>query len=672
MAQIMKYWKYPSKGTGFHSYQHDRYGTLSANFGTTYYNWESMPALVEGPNEAVATLMYHCGVAVEMEYNVADEGGSGSYVIKDPSGSYRDEQTVEYALTAYFGYSSTVQGIERAAYSDNAWKDLLKTELNAGRPIQYAGYGQGGHTFVCDGFDENDFFHINWGWGGYYDGFYMLDALNPGSGGIGSGAGSYNEDQQALIGIKPPTTSQTFQLEIYTDVSTDKVQVSYGEGFTISTDILNDGTAVFNGDYCAALFDANDVFIDYVEIKQGWSLNPGNHYTNGIRFTTEGLLSILPGKYSVQIFYRQSGGEWDVIVADKDATQTNDRIEIEVFNENIISLNSAISVLTSTIYSNGSLSVQLDVANLSTEDFTGILDVSLYNLDGEFVATVEEKTNVSLSTGSHFADGLQFNTDNVDVEPGTYLLALLHQWDGYDYELTGSFGTFINPVKVIVQEKPYEKDMYEDNDEINDAFPLEISYTSNSAHIYTTGSNFHIGNDWDFYSFELESGYSYEIDIRLNDSYSNPDGTMYSADALFLYSLDGDTWSETFDDVLPSKINAAGNTTLYCVVSPYFLGETGTYLLDLAIERSVSNSDKSIVNIPQTKVFPVPCNDLLWITCPENDFDYTLYDLNGKIVLQDYKLKSGTSLDISSFAEGIYMMNIKTTGQSIYRKIIKE
>ncbi|GAH70824.1 unnamed protein product, partial [marine sediment metagenome] len=188
MAQIMKYWEYPAKGFGFHSYQHDKYGTLSANFGSTYYDWDAMPNTISSSNDAIATLMYHCGVAVEMNYNVSSEGGSGSYVIKDALGRYSDNQTVENALPTYFSYDSTIEGLYRIDYSDDDWKAILKAELDASRPIQYAGYGQGGHTFVCDGYDENDYFHMNWGWGGYYDGYFLLDALTPGSGGIGSGA----------------------------------------------------------------------------------------------------------------------------------------------------------------------------------------------------------------------------------------------------------------------------------------------------------------------------------------------------------------------------------------------------------------------------------------------------------------------------------------------------
>ncbi|RPI46042.1 MAG: hypothetical protein EHM46_01055, partial [Bacteroidetes bacterium] len=201
MAQIMKYWNYPKGGSGFHSYEHDVYGTLSANFGTTEFDWTSMPDVVGSPNQAVATLMYNCGVSIDMNYGPASSGGSGAYVIIERSPV---THCVEYALEKYFNYDPSARGVQRANYSDAAWTSLLKEELNAGRPIEYAGFGSGGHAFVCDGYDSNDFFHFNWGWGGYYDGYFASDALDPGGTGIGGGSGGYNYYQQALVGIKPP------------------------------------------------------------------------------------------------------------------------------------------------------------------------------------------------------------------------------------------------------------------------------------------------------------------------------------------------------------------------------------------------------------------------------------------------------------------------------------
>lgn len=196
MAQVMKYWNWPMKGVNSHSYYEDDYGTLSADFENTLYDWNNMKdrysyssSAVE--KEAVATLMFHCGVALEMDYSPV---ASGAY----PS-------DIAIALKSYFNYKNTAQDKMDWYYSDAQWIDLLKEELDAERPIIYNGWDieGGGHSFVCDGYDENDFFHFNWGWGGYCDGYFEIGLLNPGTGGIGSGSGVYSEDNYITIGIEP-------------------------------------------------------------------------------------------------------------------------------------------------------------------------------------------------------------------------------------------------------------------------------------------------------------------------------------------------------------------------------------------------------------------------------------------------------------------------------------
>lgn len=122
MAQIMKYWSAPTQGSGFHSYNHLNYGTLSANFGATTYNWAAMPNIVNNSNIAVATLMYHCGVAVEMNYGTATTGGSSAYVLASDN-----PISAQSAYTSYFGFNSaTIQGLKRSNYTDSVWLNILK------------------------------------------------------------------------------------------------------------------------------------------------------------------------------------------------------------------------------------------------------------------------------------------------------------------------------------------------------------------------------------------------------------------------------------------------------------------------------------------------------------------------------------------------------------------
>ncbi len=164
MSQVMKYWNYPEKGKGSHTYIHHQYGSQSADFGSTTYRWDDMPNEIWSPNDAIATLMYHCGVSVDMNYG-ADGSGAQS-------------NDVETAMRMYFGYSSAKYK-ERNDYSDEEWVALLKSELDEARPMYFSGSGEaGGHAIVCDGYDNNDYFHFNMGWSGYGDGFYSIDDVN--------------------------------------------------------------------------------------------------------------------------------------------------------------------------------------------------------------------------------------------------------------------------------------------------------------------------------------------------------------------------------------------------------------------------------------------------------------------------------------------------------------
>ena len=201
MAQVMKYWNHPAKGTGSYSYN-TVYGLLGANFDTTYYDWDNMPNSLSSSStmqeiHAVAELCYHVGVAVEMDY--APDGSGASMV----GGGYGASGS--RALRSYFGYSPSLGGLYKSSYTDAEWIQMLKEELDAGRPVLYAGYdNSAGHAFVFDGYNSSSQFHVNWGWGGAYNGFYSMGALNPGGGGVGTNSSNtFNSSNQALFGVQP-------------------------------------------------------------------------------------------------------------------------------------------------------------------------------------------------------------------------------------------------------------------------------------------------------------------------------------------------------------------------------------------------------------------------------------------------------------------------------------
>ena len=191
MGQIMHYWKYPVVGSGSHTYYPDGYPEQTANFGATTYDWNNMPDNLTSSSSstqinAVATLLWHCGIAVNMMYS--------------PSGSGAYSDDVPYAMTEYFNYSDVLYGQYK---EDNyTWLSMVKSNLDLGLPLYYSGSdvnGAGGHAFVCDGYDANDYLHFNWGWSGSgNNAYFAVDALNVGN-------YQFNNYNYALFNIRPQT-----------------------------------------------------------------------------------------------------------------------------------------------------------------------------------------------------------------------------------------------------------------------------------------------------------------------------------------------------------------------------------------------------------------------------------------------------------------------------------
>lgn len=192
MAQIMKYYNFPAKGTGSHSYQWNG-KTLTAEPGAHTYNWNKMLSSYSSTNytnesaQAVAQLMYDCGVVCEANY-----GTSVTW-----AGIYRQ-------FVDYFGYDSGSAWMYKNQTSNAQWERIINEELLASRPVYYCAQNkkQEGHLFIVDGCDDQNYFHINWGWGGYKDGYFTLT--------LPYKLGDYWDRPSCIIGLKPGTeTSET-------------------------------------------------------------------------------------------------------------------------------------------------------------------------------------------------------------------------------------------------------------------------------------------------------------------------------------------------------------------------------------------------------------------------------------------------------------------------------
>ncbi|MBO4568002.1 MAG: thiol protease/hemagglutinin PrtT [Bacteroidales bacterium] len=669
MAQVVNFYQHPAIGTGSHSYSTSSYGSLYANFGATRYDWNNMPTQLTSSSSstqvnAVATLMYHLGVSVEMDYGVGATGGSGAYVIS----SYTNgEHCAEYALKHYFGYKSTAHGEMKDNYSASTWKSMVRAELDARRPLIYAGFGNGGHCFVCDGYDNNDKFHFNWGWSGQNDGYFSLSALNPGSGGAGGGSYSFTSNQQAIFNLQPdgsqpgPGTANSIQLYSGINVASE---IQYGGEIAVSVTIANYTDSNFSGYIGAEAFDTAGDAVSFIGSS---SASISTNSTKTFNFTTTNNPLYLPGRYQVKIFYKTQNGGWTIVdggsypndvsfnVVHSDALETYSDINITTDNGRLIQGNIA--------------NINVDIKNTGAETFNGQFKASLANLEGVVVQDIGVKNVNGMGPNYHYTNGANF-VGEITVEPGTYHLELAYKANGASgWSLLGA-SFFQNPSKVVVESPASVPDRYENNDTQAQARPLPLgTWTNHQTTVLTTGSNLHVGNDIDYYSIELPTGYHYVIRPRLHDAGNSGNGHTYTVDATFAYSTDGVTYSQSINDVMTSTIAFNGGT-IYFVINPCFTGMAGTYLLDILIEGDgdIGVDEEYALNVV---LYPNPVNDMLHLAC-ENMTRYDIYSYDGRLINSAQTTDNEVVIDFSDFDSGAYLLKITTEEGTFTRRVIKK
>lgn len=294
MAQVMMYYQYPKelKATIKDYITKSKGIEIPAiNSGETY-DWDNMlpdyskTDYSSAQADAVAKLMSHCGAAVQMNY-----------------GPSSDANVTPAILATYFGYDADMmQDLTRTCFTLQQWMTLIDSELKAKRPILYSGQSSGGgHEFVCDGSDGKGLYHINWGWGGYQDGYFDLTILQPQKGGAGSGSAvdGYNRDCSMIIGIAPDNGMVDEPLASYpqimsmdhggmTGITWTKTTREHDlESFQAEakTCFVNQSTTDFSG-YFAYGIKANGTIVRVSDYEGGWNLpavkpNGGTYGTYG-------------------------------------------------------------------------------------------------------------------------------------------------------------------------------------------------------------------------------------------------------------------------------------------------------------------------------------------------------------------------------------------------------
>lgn len=426
MAQVMYYHQWPEKGIGSHTYSPAiLYGnTLTADFGATEYKWESMQpyyGIDEQDKEsraAVAELMLHCGVAVEMVYYT--QSGALDY-------------DVPPALVNYFGYDRSLAYRKREHYGTNEWLRIIHDELESGRPVlAYGKSKSGGHAYVFDGMDSEGFIHVNWGWGGMSNGYFNTSALTPPMQGIGGADGGFNYSQRIITGIRPAEADDTdCHVEVTSTEALTAGKKKIGQGEEVKIKLTG---KVFNHGWQDAKFDYALILENEEGEQQGIYNGPtgiemakdASGYAPDFGHITIGNLKA--GNYRMVPAVRATGGkgEW-IPVRDEyigypntlkiTATDT----EIAFSNYDYFDLEASDIEAPATIWAELPTLITTKVENKGDVEYHGEIRAVLMNGNSQVAST----SNYLIDLDPGEQTEIRF-TDSFSAAAGTYTLALLN------------------------------------------------------------------------------------------------------------------------------------------------------------------------------------------------------------------------------------------------------
>lgn len=318
MAQIMKFHNWPEQGVGHYSYEHQSFGTISSNFSEHVYDWTNMIDRYNNGEysnvqaDAVALLMKDCGVSLNMNYGPVSGASIYSYTP---------------AFKNYFRYSSRT--VNRSGCETAEFTKIITDELQEGRPIIYCGTGEdGGHAFVVDGYDTNYFLHVNWGWGGYSDGYFDMNYMDPTGLGIGGGSGAFKWNQGIVLarplkdGVEPYEFIQQLCFVLFNDVQggifcKQEMPANKGDDVTILLrNTANLSGESFFGSLNVGVFDDSGALVtmgneERLENNNGELLEfqSGRLYSVDLPMTLN-TAGIADGNYIVRAMSKANGNVW--------------------------------------------------------------------------------------------------------------------------------------------------------------------------------------------------------------------------------------------------------------------------------------------------------------------------------------------------------------------------
>lgn len=417
-AQVLKYHEWPVKGTGTHTYTPKSVGSaVTFNYGATTFDWANMldsytSSATQTEKDAVATLMLACGVGVDMNYGL------------NASGAQANAVAVE--LYNYFNYDGGVLALDRDCYGFNDWNDLIYDQLQNYGPVQYSGTNDSsGHSFVCDGYSQDNYFHINWGWGGMSDGYFLLTALDPDSQGIGGSSAGYNLNQSAIAYVKPadpnnPTAPVPYLTADELIPSGTTVQLN--SVFSVTGLTINCGIETISGSLGFVVTDSsgNETFAQGSQFED---LPTGYGYSQWSAYFPK---SLTPGTYSIQPVAQVNGVNYPihVYVGAKYPKQirVNDSNLVTFIYADEAEIEVSDFSFKAPIYLGKDVYIDVTVSNTGDTEYLGTINLVLANTSGTEVALggssyVDVAGN---SSETYLYSGALYNLKGQTLSAGTY------------------------------------------------------------------------------------------------------------------------------------------------------------------------------------------------------------------------------------------------------------
>lgn len=653
MAQVMRYHKWPVSGKGSNTYTPYGYAKpLSVDFSKTTYDWGNMAetynsSSTAAQNLAVATLMYHAGVAVNMNYDI-----SSSANILDMAN----------ALIKNFSYDSSLQSYKRDYYSKSEWENLLKTELNAQRPILYAGSSTDvGHQFVCDGYDSNGLFHFNWGWSGSSDGYFELSVLNPAALGIGGGtSGGFNYDQVIVAGVKKQSASSSiapYQLYINSPLKTSANTVSRSGSFTIKAELYNYGVNTFSGSIGLALYNESG-FVKLIKSYSNETINPYYGWPS-LDYSTSITTSLVAnGNYKLYSVYKATEqSEWQIM---RGKTGTPNYLNVALTSSNVtfgtpdvlpkLTLNSFST--TGNLYQNTTGRFNINITNNGGE-YNSNLIIQLRSVADSSITQILCSDPVNIPSGATKSFDLM---GYVSLSAGQYYLYAFY--DPLNNRTNASsFNSLADPLTVNVLAEPTEKSALTLTSQIS--FPNAAQVDKENAVLTAK-----IKNNGEYFE-----DYVVAFVYPIND---------YNALTFFGFQ------KIILDKNEEKEITFSGNIDL----------EPGSYLTVVTYSTTSGNSysffdpndyTKLVFTLPnestgieQTKqdkliLYPIPATDILFMKSDEVVKTISIMDLSGKqVLLMKPKISGEISIPVNELSVGTYILRSETAAGIKVSKFIKK